>query len=205
MKRLFIMTLLFALLAVSQSYALVGLRVGANANITQPSATIAFDQLANDLDFSKSFNPTGFGVTAVGMADLVFMTITADVGYFNVGEESYNWERPDNEQNIGARVSATAKVTAVPIMAGLRWELGLPVGPKAHFGFQAGVHNFTYTYEGDAVETVFVDETETKTEFSVAPIIGLRWSSVDASLLYMIVKDFSYVGLRVGYTFGFGI
>ncbi|MBN1559171.1 hypothetical protein JW998_02905 [candidate division KSB1 bacterium] len=200
MKKLLVYALFLTVLIAADSYALVGLRIGANANITQPSATIAFEQLTND-----SFNPTGFGVTGFAMADLMLLKITADIGYIDFGEQSYEWEAPDEFPTTMKKVSAQAKVTAIPILVGLRWEAGLPVGPKFHFGFQAGVHNFTYTYEGTAIETTFVNETETTTEFSIAPIIGLRWSALEASLLYMIVKDFNYVGLRVGYTFGFGI
>jgi len=200
MKKYSALTMLFVLLVAGQSFALIGLRVGANANITQPSATIAFDQFTGE-----SFSPTGFGVTAFGMADVILLKITGDIGYINFGEQSYEWSAPSELPTSMQKVSAKAKVTAIPILVGLRWELGLPIGPKFHFGFQAGVHNFTYTYEGTAVETTFVDETETSTEFSFAPIIGLRWSALDASLLYMVVEDFNYVGLRVGYTFGFGI
>ncbi|MBN1464932.1 hypothetical protein JXA02_04175 [candidate division KSB1 bacterium] len=200
MKKLMMYAGLFLLIIASNSFALIGLRVGANANITQPSATIAFEQLTNE-----SFNPTGFGVTAFAMADLMLLKITADVGYIDFGEQSYEWTAPIDFPTTMKKVSAQAKVTAIPILVGLRWEVGLPVGPKFHFGFQAGVHNFTYTYEGTAIETIFVDETQTSTEFSIAPIIGLRWSALEASLLYMVVEDFNYVGLRLGYTFGFGI
>ena len=200
MKRFFLYALLLVLIISSRSFAFIGLRIGANANITQPSATIAFDQLTNE-----SFSPTGFGVTGFAVADIIFLKVTGDIGYINFGEQSYEWNAPDNLPTNMQRVSANAKITAIPILVGLRWEVGLPIGPKFHFGFQTGVHNFTYSYEGTAVETTFVNETETSTKFSLAPIIGLRWTSLEASLLYMIVEDFNYVGLRVGYTFGLGI
>ncbi|MBN1480561.1 hypothetical protein JXA70_09845 [candidate division KSB1 bacterium] len=202
MKKILFVTALLILFVAHQSFALVGLRFGANANITQPTATLAFDQLSSG-DLSETFNPTGFGVTAFGMADLVLLTVTADVGYLDFGKQSYSFavDLAGNTETV----TANTHVTAIPILAGLRWEFGLPVGPKFHFGFQAGLHNFTFTYEGTAVDQKLIDEEETSSKFSVSPIIGLRWSSVDASLLYMVVEDFNYVGLRVGYTFGLGM
>lgn len=200
MKKLMMYAVLFFFMITGNSFALVGLRVGANVNITQPSATIAFEQLTNE-----SFNPTGFGVTGFAIADLALLKVTADVGYIDFGQQSYEWSAPKDIPTNMQKITAQANVTAIPLLIGLRWEMGLPIGPTLHVGFQTGVHNFTFTYEGTAVETTFVNETETSTEFSLAPIIGLRWSGLEASLLYMIVKDFNYVGLRVGYSFGFGI
>ena len=69
----------------------------------------------------------------------------------NFGEQNYSYNIPIGEDELTA-VSASAKVSAVPILFGLRWEFGLPIGPKLHIGAQAGVHNFTFQYEGSAVE-----------------------------------------------------
>lgn len=204
MKKILFVDAVLILFAASQSFALVGLRLGANANITQPAATLAFDQIGSG-GLSETFNPTGFGVTAFAMADLVFLTVTADVGYLDFGKQSYSLKVPIDLSGNTETFTANAHVTAIPILAGLRWELGLPVGPKFHLGFQAGLHNFTFTYEGTAVDKKFINGEETSSKVSIAPIIGLRWSSVDASLLYMVVEDFNYVGLRVGYTFGLGM
>lgn len=198
MKRIFVIAMLFTLLVVSQSYALIGLRVGANANLVQPSATLAVDQAMGK---APEFNPTGFGVTGFAIADIVLLKVTADVGYINFGEQSFDYDIPLLDENI----SASAKVTAIPIMIGLRKEFGLPVGPKFHIGAQAGVHNFTYTYEGTAVDMGYMDAEQTESKFSFAPVVGVRFGALDASVLYMVIQDFNYVGLRVGYTFGFGI
>jgi len=201
MKNILVGAVLLILLITSQSYALVGLRIGANANITQPSATIAFSQATG----SETFNPTGFGITGFAVADVIFLKVTADIGYINFGEQSYSYNLPMDELTGYENVTASAKITAMPILFGLRWELGLPIGPKLLLGAQAGVHNFTYSYDGTAVDMGYLDKEETESKFSFAPIVGLKWSSVEASLLYMVIEDFNYVGLRVGYTFGFGI
>jgi hypothetical protein len=198
MKRNFAIALLFVLLAVGQSFALIGLRVGANANLVQPSATLALDQAEGK---DPEFNPTGFGITGFAMANILFINVTADVGYINFGEQNFDYDVP----LLDDKISASAKVTAVPIMIGLRKEFGLPVGPKFHIGAQVGVHNFTYTYEFEAADFANLEEEKTESKFSVAPVVGLRMGALDASLLYMIIEDFNYVGLRVGYTFGFGI
>ncbi len=198
MKRFFILASLLVLFLFSQSFALIGLRVGANANLVQPSATLALDQAMGE---NPEFNPTGFGVTGFAMANILFINVTADVGYINFGEQKFDVDVPLLDDNI----SATAKVTAVPIMVGLRKEFGLPVGPKFHIGAQVGVHNFTYTYEFDAADIANLEEEKTESKFSFAPIVGLRIGALDASVLYMVIEDFNYVGLRVGYTFGFGI
>ncbi len=201
MKNSFVLFMLLTLFITGQSFALIGLRVGANANITQPTATIAFGEATD----GKTFNPTGFGVTGFAMADIILLKVTADVGYINFGEESYSYDLPLGGVADMDNISASANVKAVPIMIGLRWEFGLPIGPKLHIGAQAGVHNFTYTYSGTAVDMGYIEKEQTESKFSVSPIVGLRWSALEASLLYMIVEDFNYVGLRVGYTFGFGI
>ncbi len=198
MKRTFSIALMLVLFVFSQSFALIGLRVGANANLVQPSATLALDQAMGE---DPKFNPTGFGITGFAMANILFLNITADVGYINFGEQSFDYDVPLLDDDI----SASAKVTAVPIMIGLRKEFGLPVGPKFHVGAQVGVHNFTYTYEFDAADFENLEDEQTESKFSFAPIVGLRMGALDASLLYMVIEDFNYVGLRVGYTFGFGI
>lgn len=185
------------LLMLANSAWAVGLRLGVEANLMKPNATLALSEYTDG-----SFDPTGFGVTAFGMADLIFLKITGNVGYLNFGEQNFDFQLPGVPE---ANISASAKVTAVPVLVGLRWEFGLPVGPKPHIGIQAGVHNFTYTYEGSVVNQELVNETETTSEFSFAPVVGLRFAALDASLFYMIVKDFNYLGLRLGYTFGLGL
>lgn len=200
MKRLFILASLLVFLLFGQSFALIGLRVGANANLVQPSATLAVEQA---LGKAPEFNPTGFGITGFAVADIVLFKVTAEAGYINFGEQSIEFEFP--ALSSFAIPSASVKITAVPIMVGLRKEFGLPVGPKLYIGAQAGVHNFTYTYEGEAVDLGYIDAEQTESKFSLAPVVGLSWSSLEASALYMIIEDFNYIGLRVGYSFGFGL
>ncbi len=176
----------------------LGLRLGVEANMVKPNASLALGELTNG-----DFSPTGYGVTAFGMADIILLKITGNIGYLNFGEQSYSVS-PPLFSSMG-ELSAKASITAVPILVGLRWELGLPIGPKAHFGAQLGVHKFTFNYEGTAVDEGLLAKTETDSRFSFSPIIGMRWGPLDASLFYMMVEDFNYVGLRVGYIFGIGL
>ncbi len=186
----------FMILASVNMASALGLRLGVEANVVKPSASLALGQLTNG-----DFSPTGYGVTAFGMADIILLKITGNIGYLNFGEQSYSYSVPGINS---PEISATAKVTAVPVLVGLRWELGLPIGPKAHFGAQVGVHNFTFSYEGTAVDQGLIADSATDSRFSFAPIVGMKWGPLDASLFYMMVKDFNYVGLRVGYMFGIG-
>ncbi len=190
---------IFMLLIFAQPAMAQGLRIGAHANFIKPNASLDFSEYGDD-----TFDNTGFGVTAFGMADLVLMNITGHIGYLNFGEQSYDITIPGLPGDPVA-LSAKAKVTAMPILVGLRWEFGLFVGPKFFFGVQAGFHNFTYEFEGTAVDENVINEKDTESIFSFAPVVGLSWSSLDASLFYMVVEDFNYAGLRVGYTFGFGL
>jgi len=197
MKKIAVVLLLFV---STQTVSALGLRLGVQGNVVQTDASLALGQLSDG-----AFSPTGYGVTAFGMADIIFLKITANIGYLNFGEQSYSFQPPPLTSDFIGDLSATAKVTAVPLLVGLRWEFGLPVGPKAHIGAQAGVHNFTFSYKGSAADIGLVEKTQTSSIFSFAPIVGMSWGPLDASLFYMMVQDFNYVGLRVGYIFGMGL
>jgi len=194
-------TVVVLLLIVStQTVSALGLRLGVQGNVAKTDASLAFGELS-----TGAFSPTGYGVTAFGMADIIFLKITATVGYMNFGEQSYSLHSPVIVDGFSGDLSATAKVTAAPMLVGLRWEFGLPIGPKAHIGAQAGVHNFTFSYSGSAADIGLVEKTHTSSKFSLSPIIGMSWGPLDASLFYMMVQDFNYVGVRVGYVFGIGL
>jgi len=135
---------------------------------------------------------TGYGVDAFGVFDVVLLTVTARVGYLSFGGEEY--------QVLGDTYKTT--ITAVPVMAGLRWDFGLPVGPSIYVGAEAGIHAFTTTVEV-AGETL---PSESSTEFAFAPNVGLEFAGFDLSAFYMFVnindEDANYWGLRLGWGIG---
>jgi len=138
-------------------------------------------------DWSE-FTSTGYGVDAFGVFDIMLLTLTVRAGYLSFGE---------NEEEIFGETYKTS-ITAIPVMAGLRWDFGLPVGPSFYAGVEAGIHSFTTTIEA-AGETL---PSETNTEFAIAPNVGLEFAGFDLSAFYMIIKDANYWGLRLGWGIG---
>ena len=142
-------------------------------------------------DFKESTSGSGYGIDAFGVFDLMLLTVTARVGYLDFG---------DKEFDLGGGVKYTSSIKAMPIMAGLRWEFGLPVGPSLYAGVEAGVHNFMTEISGGGVSFPNTEETESK--FALSPNIGVTLLGLDASAYYMYVKDASYWGLRLGWGIG---
>ncbi len=138
-------------------------------------------------DWSE-FTSTGYGVDAFGVFDIMLLTLTVRAGYLSFGE---------NEEEIFGETYKTS-ITAIPVMAGLRWDFGLPVGPSFYAGVEAGIHAFTTTVEAAGVTVP--DETDTK--FAFAPNVGLEFAGFDLSAFYMIIKDANYWGLRLGWGIG---
>jgi opacity protein-like surface antigen len=138
-------------------------------------------------DWSE-FTSTGYGVDAFGVFDLMVLTLTVRGGYLSFG---------DNEtEELGINVKTS--LSAVPVMAGLRWDFGLPVGPSFYVGAEAGIHAFTTTVEVEGVAA----PTESETKFAFAPNVGLEFAGFDISAFYMIIKDANYWGLRLGWGIG---
>jgi hypothetical protein len=138
-------------------------------------------------DWSE-FTSTGYGVDAFGVFDIMLLTLTVRAGYLSFGENEY--------EVLGEKY--TTSTTAIPVMAGLRWDFGLPVGPSFYAGVEAGIHSFTTTIE--AAGTTLPSETDTK--FAFAPNVGLEFVGFDLSAYYMIIKDANYWGLRLGWGIG---
>jgi len=90
--------------------------------------------------------------------------------------------------------------TSVPILAGLRWNFGVPVGPSFYAGLEAGVSMFTVTYENVGPSVTSGDETST--EFTLSPNIGLEFMGFDIGAYYMVISDANYWGLRLGWGIG---
>lgn len=142
-------------------------------------------------DFKDVTKSTGYGVDAFGVFDLMLLTVTARVGYMDFGEK---------EIDLGAGQKATYRYKAIPVLAGLRWEFGLPVGPSLYAGVEAGIHAFTVEYT--AVGFTAPDPTETETKFSIGPNVGLTFIGFDLGAHYMYIKDASYWGIRLGWGIG---
>jgi opacity protein-like surface antigen len=138
-------------------------------------------------DWSE-FTSTGYGVDAFGVFDIMLLTLTVRAGYLSFGE---------NEEEILGETYKTS-IKAIPVMAGLRWDFGLPVGPSFYAGVEAGIHSFTTTIE--VAGTTLPSETDTK--FALAPNVGLEFAGFDLSAFYMIIKDANYWGLRLGWGIG---
>ena len=136
MKKILIV---FILLALSSMVSAQGFKVGAAGNIVFPTG-----------EFSE-FNSTGWGVDAFGIFDLMALTLTARVGYISFGEGEIS--------ELGELVKTTT--TAVPVMAGVRWGFGAPVGPSFYGGLEAGIHSFSTSAEA-------IDEVEEESETRIA-------------------------------------
>jgi hypothetical protein len=116
------------------------------------------------------------------------VTLTARAGYMSFGE--------NEETSLGENIKTS--ITCVPVMAGLRWNFGAPVGPSFYAGLEAGVHNFTTQVEVEG-ETF---PSETNTEFAIGPNLGVELAGFDISAFYMFVSDHKYWGLRLGWGIG---
>ena len=114
MKKIFVLTtMLFAV----QSVHALGLRLGVEANMMKPSATVALSQLGDE-----TFDQTGFGVTAFGLAELVLIKITGNFGYLNFGEQSYSYDFTDlpiEQTSISAKAKAISLSEIIPTRAPL--------------------------------------------------------------------------------------
>jgi hypothetical protein len=156
-----------------------GFKIGAAGNALFPLG-----------DFADQTSSTGWGVDGFAVVDIVVLTVTARVGYLDFGEKEF-------DSPLG---KYTSSVKAIPIMAGVRWEFGMMVGPSFFAGIEAGVHNFTTEISGGGVSIPEPDDTESK--FALSPNVGVALAGLDISAYYMYIEDASYWGLRVGYGIG---
>ena len=141
-------------------------------------------------DWADLTNSSGWGVEAFGVVDIMLLTVTARVGYMDFGEKDFD---------IGG-IKGSSKITSVPILAGLRWNFGLPVGPSFYAGLEAGVSMFTTSYSYD--DTSVPNPDETSSEFTLSPNVGLTFLGFELGAYYNIIKDANYWGLRLGWGIG---
>jgi hypothetical protein len=174
MKKILIVLVILSLSGIASAQ---GFKLGVAGNVVFPTG-----------DWKDAVSSTGYGVDAFGVFDIMLLTITVRAGYLDFGE--------NEEERLGETYKTSVK--AIPVMAGLRWSFGVPVGPSFYAGVEAGIHSFTSTLEV-AGET-FPDET--KTEFAIGPNVGLEFAGFDLSAYYMIISDANYWGLRLGWGIG---
>jgi len=100
----------------------------------------------------------------------------------------------------------------IPIQIGLKYYF-MESQDGFYAAVQTGVHLFSTKVETPEVKDPFgniifpaVDDTETSTEFSIAPGIGYHLENVDVGLRYQLIftegESTSYLGLRLAYVFG---
>ena len=173
MKKILMIIIILSFAGISSAQ---GFKLGLAGNAVFPTG-----------DWSE-LTSSGYGVDAYGVLDIVLFTLTVRAGYLSFG---------DYEQEfIGEK--STVSMSAIPIMAGLRWEFGLPVGPSFFAGIEAGVHNFATTIEVDGNTLL----SESKSKFAFGPNVGLEIAGFDISAYYMLISDWSYWGLRLGWGIG---
>jgi len=175
MKKIVIVLLVLAFAGISSAQ---GFKLGVAGNVTFPQG-----------DWSEFTSSTGWGVDAFGVFDLMLLTLTVRAGYLNFGEKEY-------DGGLGEMFKTST--TAIPVMAGLRWNFGAPVGPSFYVGAEAGIHSFATTTEFEGVTLT----DETSTEFAFAPNVGVELAGFDISAYYMIIKDANYFGVRLGWGIG---
>jgi hypothetical protein len=173
MKKILIVLLILTFAGISSAQ---GFKLGVAGNAVFPTG-----------DW-KEFTGSGWGVDAFGVFDVVLVTLTVRAGYLSFGE---------NEQQILGETYKTS-VSAVPVMAGLRWDFGMPVGPSFYVGAEAGIHNFTTSVEA-AGQSI---PSESESKFAFGPNVGVEIIGFDLSAYYMIISDANYWGLRLGWGFG---
>jgi hypothetical protein len=177
MKKIFIVLIILSLCSLASAQ---GFKLGVAGDLAKPTG-----------DWPKFESSSGWGVHAFGVLDIMVLTITARAGYMDFGEYTYD---------SGLGYDITSNVKAIPILGGLRWEFGLPVGPSLYAGVEAGIHYFTTVYSVGELGASIPDKTDTK--FSVSPNVGVSVAGFDVMAYYMYIKDMSYYGVRLGWGIG---
>ena len=176
MKHILIILLVLSFCGMASAQ---GFKLGVAGDLTFPTG-----------DWAEAYS-SGWGAEAFAVIDVVMFTITARAGYMDFGSVDFNY---------GPGMTGSTKLKAVPILGGLRWDFGVPVGPSFFVGVEAGVTTFTSSYSAAGIE-VPSDESETK--FTVSPNAGVTLLGFELGAYYNIIKDANYWGLRLGYGFGF--
>ncbi|TFG97162.1 MAG: hypothetical protein E4H13_11330 [Calditrichales bacterium] len=179
MKKLLIIVVVLALCGMASAQ---GFKIGVAGDIAKPTG-----------DWADYVDGSGWGAHAFAVVDIMVLTLTARVGYIDFGEYTV-----ENEL-----YKATVSTKAIPIMGGVRWECGLPVGPSVYVGAEAGVHTFTVDTQVSGLGSGIPTGAESETKFSFSPNVGVTFFGLDLCLYYMSIKDMSFYGARLGYGIGF--
>ena len=118
------------------------------------------------------------------------LKLTGDLGYISFGTK---------EEDL-AGVKYEYQTSAIPVLVGLRYDIGAPVGPKVHLGVKLGYHFFATTVKRDDVTVPTDDESK----FTIAPYVGVSILSFELTGHYMIIDDANYIGLRLAFALGIG-
>ncbi len=145
-------------------------------------------------------NNVGFGGTAQVLVPVgENMAAGGHVGYIIFGGEDF--ERIIQGQTEKAKEEYD--YSAIPILAQGRYYLGVPYGPRPFVGALVGFHIFSVSHKSENVPNVpDVDESNTETEFSFAPMGGIEIGGLEIAAFYMIISDANYFGGRIGFNFG---
>jgi hypothetical protein len=173
-KTLVVMLMAFM---VSQAWG-VGIKIGVGGEMALPQG-----------DWKDQTN-NGFGGSLFAVVDAMVLKVTGDVGYISFGSKT--------EELAGTEFEY--ETSAIPVLVGLRYDIGAPVGPKVHVGVKLGYHFFASTVKADGVTVPTDDESK----FTIAPYIGVSLLMFEVTGHYMIIKDANYIGLRLAYTLGIG-
>ena len=163
---------------VSQAWGL-GIKVGIGGDVSLPQG-----------DWKDQTN-TGFGGSLFTVLDIQVIKLTADIGYISYGTKEVELFTEKYEYQL----------SAVPVLVGVRYEFGAPVGPKFYVGAKLGYHFFASTVKVNGITA----PTENTEEFTIAPYVGVSLLAFEITGHYMIIKDANYIGLRLAYTLGIGI
>lgn len=175
-----VLAVLIVTFMVSQAWGL-GIKVGIGGDVCLPQGTW------------KDSTNTGFGGALYAVLDVQVIKLTADVGYISFGTKTF--------EDATTGIKTDVKMSAVPVLVGVRYEFGAPVGPKFYAGVKLGYHFFASTVEISGFPAV----TDNEDKFTIAPYVGVSLLAFEITGHYMIIEDANYIGLRLAYTIGIGI
>jgi hypothetical protein len=165
---------------ISQAWGL-GMKVGIGGDVSLPQG-----------DWKDNTN-TGFGGSLYAVLDVMVLKVTGDVGYISYGTKTIG-EDP---------VKQEYQASAIPLLIGLRYDFGAPVGPKVFAGVKVGTHLFSS--EVTSSTAMLEDKKTDKGKFTIAPYVGVSLLAFELTGHYMIIDEANYIGLRLAYTLGIGM
>ena len=182
------LVLLLMVFMVSQAFGL-GIKVGVGGDMGLPQGDWKYD-LGNNMGEFVYTPGNGFGGSIFAVVDIMVLKLTADLGYISFGKKTYE---------LGTE-KADISASAIPVLVGLRYDIGAPVGPKVHLGLKLGYTFFAYTISGLSVPVPMDDEGK----FTFAPYVGVSLMTFELTGHYMIIDKANYIGLRLAFALGIG-